>query len=654
MARKPDIGITVTDLFCGAGGSSLGALFAGLVPYLALNHWDIAIRTHNMNFPDCRHDCRDVQATDPRRYPSTDVLLASPECTNHSLAKGKKRPHYTADLFGTQLIKPEDERSRATMWDVVRFAEYHDYRVVIVENVVDAYNWIPFPSWLDSMDRLGYDHEIVFFNSQFAFPTPQSRDRMYVVFWKRGLPKPDLNFTPPAPCSHCNKVVEGRQTWKNTNKRNFKRWGRYKSQYIYTCPNCRNEVVPFYFAAMNAIDWSIPAERIGDRKTPLKPKTMQRIQYGLDKYGRNPLIISPRYGHGLNHRVHDASEEPLPTQPADSSHAVSYPFLFQNNEGERVRDASGDPLPTQTTARGIVGLINPFLIQTSHTKGNGKYTNDGTAPTFTQTSTQDMGIVAPFNIHMSSSHFADSGATEPLPTQTCSEYMAVVTPSIINMSHTHAGDKKVTGGDDPSPTHTTRGNLAVVGLAAGFLSPSGRRQNPTDVVAPTGTLTSVEHHGLVGIPPQVVSVNDFDPRTLDGTQQALGTLTTGEKWAVSAPSFIAEMHGTSKAGAITEPLMCVMTGSHHGLVTVANLNHYLLATGQPMEVEALSAKLAHLTVEDLTFRMLKEWEIGKAMAFPGWYQMHGNTSQRIKQYGNAVTPPVSSMLLERVLHMFEK
>jgi hypothetical protein len=34
----------------------------------------------------------------------------------------------------------EEERPRATMWDVPRFAEYHDYELV-VENVVEAAKW---------------------------------------------------------------------------------------------------------------------------------------------------------------------------------------------------------------------------------------------------------------------------------------------------------------------------------------------------------------------------------------------------------------------------------------------------------------------------------------------------------------------------------
>jgi DNA (cytosine-5)-methyltransferase 1 len=39
-------------------------------------------------------------------------------------------------LFGDVLPDAAAERSRATMWDVPRFAETHRYQAVVVENVV--------------------------------------------------------------------------------------------------------------------------------------------------------------------------------------------------------------------------------------------------------------------------------------------------------------------------------------------------------------------------------------------------------------------------------------------------------------------------------------------------------------------------------------
>jgi DNA (cytosine-5)-methyltransferase 1 len=90
---------TVTDLFCGAGGSSLGAQAAGLRLVMAANHWQTAIDVHQVHFPEAAHDCADITQVDPRRYPRTDILLASPECTNHSQARGVSRRRQDPTLW---------------------------------------------------------------------------------------------------------------------------------------------------------------------------------------------------------------------------------------------------------------------------------------------------------------------------------------------------------------------------------------------------------------------------------------------------------------------------------------------------------------------------------------------------------------------------
>ena len=132
--------LTLTDLFCGAGGSSTGAeMVPGVEVVMAVNHWRLAVATHAANHPGTAHDCADISQVDPRRYPSTDLLWASPECTNHSIARGMSRRRQAearrADLFGPlEADPPPGEeaavRSRATMWDVVRFAEHHAYRAI--------------------------------------------------------------------------------------------------------------------------------------------------------------------------------------------------------------------------------------------------------------------------------------------------------------------------------------------------------------------------------------------------------------------------------------------------------------------------------------------------------------------------------------------
>lgn len=381
--------LTVTDQFCGAGGTSQGirnlsrSMGGGLEVKIALNHWKLAIETHNTNFPDTLHDCTDISACDPRRYPTTNILVTSPECTNHSLAKGKKRKD-RVDLFTS--IDPAEERSRATMWDVPRFAEYHNYEIVIVENVVDARYWIQWEAWLLAMRLLGYEHQCVYYNSMHAHPTPQSRDRMYVVFWKKGNKAPDLNLRPIAWCHTCAKQTETFQSWKKQDVN----WGKYRQQYVYRCHTCNNVAEPYYYAAFNCIDWTIPGTRIGDRKKPLSENTIKRIQYGIEKYWNepqpgesshailNPLIVKRNHKTSPGSLVKDSVQDPLPAQLSDNCFHIltplievsAFPPMITNKEydikRQRIKDALNEPGFTQSTHQNT-GLVMPFIIEMNRT-----------------------------------------------------------------------------------------------------------------------------------------------------------------------------------------------------------------------------------------------------------------------------------------------
>ncbi len=341
--------ITMTDLFCGAGGSSTGAVATGVDVRIAANHWATAIETHNTNHPETDHDCADISQVDPRRYPRTDILWASPECTNHSVAKGRKRAGSTPDMFELTLPDEAAERSRATMWDVPRFAEHHRYRAIIVENVVDAAKWVLWESWRHAMRALGYRLQVVYLNSMHAqgrgLPAPQSRDRMYVVATREGERPADLDLLRPrALCPTCGPV-RAVQSWKRAE------WGRYRAQYVYRCPSsaCRNQVLePAWLPAASAIDWSIVGQRIGDREKPLAPKTMARIEAGLRRYAR-PFMTQHRHEYRTA-----ALEGPAPTITASGNH-LGLVVPVEGRNGVNARPAS-DPLRT-STARLQDGLV---------------------------------------------------------------------------------------------------------------------------------------------------------------------------------------------------------------------------------------------------------------------------------------------------------
>ncbi|NKG22227.1 DNA cytosine methyltransferase [Paeniglutamicibacter sp. ANT13_2] len=356
-------------MFCGAGGSSTGAQsIPGMTVKTAMNHWARAIETHNANHPETEHVCADIQVTDPRYIATSDILWASPECTNHSVAKGKKRISNQPDLFGDSIADESAERSRATMWDVPRFAEVHKYKLIITENVVDAAKWIMFDAWLLAMTALGYEHHIVYMNSMHAqlggAPAPQSRDRMYVMFWLKGNRRPDFDLLMPlAHCSTCEETVRCVQSWKNPNYR----WGRYKAQYVFRCPNtkCKNQIIePGWLPAAAAIDWTIKGQRIGDRKKPLVEKTMARIRAGLEKYGKQAVSIDSVRGSQI---IAPVESEPFPTQTTSYTRSLLVPV--EGREGKVATPVEG-LMRTQTT-RNETGLLTPPTSMLMEYYGNG-------------------------------------------------------------------------------------------------------------------------------------------------------------------------------------------------------------------------------------------------------------------------------------------
>lgn len=419
--------LTLTDMFCGAGGSSTGALSVpGIEVRTAMNHWERAIETHNTNHPDTTHVMADISQVDPRYVSNSDILWASPECTNHSVAKGRKRVTNQADLFGETIADEAADRSRATMWDVPRFAEYHDYKLIITENVVDAARWVMFDAWLMAMHSLGYEHHIVYMNSMHAqlggLPAPQSRDRMYVMFWKKGNTRPDFDrLRPLAYCPTCDQTVRAMQVFKKDD-----RWGRYRAQYVYRCPStsCRNSIIePGWLPAASAIDWSLPAQRIGDRARPLAPKTMARIQAGLEKFGRQPMQVAAAgntwdaaaSGRGSYYRVWPTGE-PFQTQTGTVQHGI----VVDAVRGSNIISETGEPFATQTTSytRGLA--IPPLMVPVEGR--DGKEAASAYDAMRTQTTRNETALLMPY--YGSSK---PQRVTDPIGTLTTVDRYAMIT-----------------------------------------------------------------------------------------------------------------------------------------------------------------------------------------------------------------------------------
>ncbi len=470
--------LTLTDLFCGAGGSSTGAVAVpGVSVRLAANHWDRAIETHNANHPDTDHLQADISQTDPRYVPTTDVLWASPECTNHSKAKGRVAGLKQPDLFGDVLPDAAAERSRATMWDVVRFAEVHDYRAVLVENVVEVVHWSSprgstgsqFRNWLGAMGNMGYKHKLISLNSmhaqKYGLPAPQSRDRVYIAFWREGERAPDFEHMqrPRAFCPSCGEVVNSMQTFKNPRAV----VGKYRSQYVYRCPkhSCRGQIVePAWLPAASFIDWSNPGVRIGDRDKPLAEKTMRRIQAGIERYW-TPLMVE----HGGNtydaadpkhrafgdpngyYRAWPTSEPVKAMHTRESKGLALHPTMIpvEGREGKQPFSAA-DAMRAQTT-RNETGIAFPPLV--SEMRGGGSIGRPASDPLST--------VSAGGNHHaLVMSYYSRDDAVKP-----ASEPVATVTTEprhgLLHRMN-GGGAEMTTPTTEPGRTITTAGHQALL------------------------------------------------------------------------------------------------------------------------------------------------------------------------------------------------
>ena len=137
--------IRTFDLFCGGGGSSRGAVLAGASVVGGIDAWTLATEVFADNFPEAKVFTGRVEEFEPGvvldEVGPVDLLLASPECTNHSCARG---------------ARPRVEESRETAFQVVRYARVMRPRWIIVENVIHMRPWSRYQDLLQALRDEGY------------------------------------------------------------------------------------------------------------------------------------------------------------------------------------------------------------------------------------------------------------------------------------------------------------------------------------------------------------------------------------------------------------------------------------------------------------------------------------------------------------------
>ncbi len=452
--------VFAADLFCGAGGTSTGMVNAlqGMgyriedIDLLAVNHWDMAIATHSANHPWARHLCENLDNVNPRDIiPGgyLDLMVASPECTHHSRARGGK---------------PISDQSRASAWHVLRWAEALYIENILIENVPEFMTWGPldrdggivqnmkgktFLAFIEALRSLGYNVNYQVVNCA-DYGDPTTRRRLFIMAKRSRNPL----FPEPTHAKSGSKDLFGeRKPWR---------------------------------PAREVIDWSIESESIFTRKKPLSPNTMRRIMKGLEKFSGLPFVIGQQ-----SQAQPRATDDPIPTVASAGAIALVQPYLVKMY-GSSNAAAIDDPMPTVTAQGQHLYLAEPFVVACNHGKDESRsYPIKEPMPTVT--SVDAWGVVEPFIVQMDMGGSLQS-IDEPMRVITSADARALVEPYLVEYHGSDTGHERVRALTDPLPTQDTSNRF---GLVEPFIVTYYGTGQATSIYDPLDTITAKDRFGLV-------------------------------------------------------------------------------------------------------------------------------------------------------------
>lgn len=172
--------IRTFDMFCGAGGSSLGAREGGAKIMGGVDLWGPAVESFKLNFPEAHVFQEDLRILTPEdvllKTGPIDLLISSPECTHHTCARG---------------AKPRSEESKDTAFQVIRYAEVMKPRWITLENVVHMKPWGRYKELMQELIRLKYNVREQVIDAS-GFGVAQRRRRLFMIADLVDMPSPVL------------------------------------------------------------------------------------------------------------------------------------------------------------------------------------------------------------------------------------------------------------------------------------------------------------------------------------------------------------------------------------------------------------------------------------------------------------------------------
>jgi DNA (cytosine-5)-methyltransferase 1 len=183
------------DLFCGAGGLSLGFEKAGFNCAAGIDNFKAAIETHHYNFPNSLSICDDIKNIDPSDLKNNinkeiDLIIGGPPCPTFSTIGHAKIQSLNRNVY-------EDERNKLFV-NFLQYVEYFQPKFFVMENVpnfITKYKGEVFNSAIKLINNLNGNYVIsnpVSILNAANYGVPQKRKRMFLIGHK-----PEYKFNYP-------------------------------------------------------------------------------------------------------------------------------------------------------------------------------------------------------------------------------------------------------------------------------------------------------------------------------------------------------------------------------------------------------------------------------------------------------------------------
>jgi DNA (cytosine-5)-methyltransferase 1 len=630
------------------------------IELVCVNHWPVAIDTHKRNHPAARHYVQDIATVRPHLIVPEgylDLLMASPTCTHHSVARGGK---------------PTSDQQRSDPWHIVTWLTELRVKRIIIENVWEFCGWGPvdprtgkpiksrkgeyFRAWIDTIRRLGFEPE---WRKLTAADYGDATTRQRFILMARSDGR---RVQWPVP-THAKRPDGGLALFPTV-----KPWK----------------------PAREIIDWDIRGRSIFSRKKPLAPKTLARIYAGAVKFGwPEPFLVVLR-----NHMGAQSVNEPVPTVAANGTHIGLAEPVLVNMKGRSTAAGIGEPLPTQTAHAPHLFVAEPLIL--SQQNSGAPRSADEPLPTIT---TGGAGadkregcarpmLAEPVIINGRKNNQAKAASTDPIPTLDTKGAIWLAEPLILNRHSAPRGETRavsepapppttsgggylvepfittVAHGNDPreaNPNHrraksiedplgTIHGDGSAYAVVAPFVLSRHAEGAPRSVDEPTPTQVAKQSHVLIS-----AYYGSGSGNTCSHVEEPLPTVTAHGRFGMVVP--VTHAGGEDRARSVDDPLSTI-TCAKRGELAFITAQHGE-RSGQAPRVHSVDdpaptiAATGHIDVAqgvvtpvydgdhyDILFRMLEPHELAAAMGFTNEdqaYEFAGTKTEQIKQIGNAVS-----------------